>query len=122
MDIEPIECENCFLDAPCPECRDLAELQEAYSSTYLDWEDAASTKEAYRIYLNTQLWKETSELVKQRYFNECANNDCPGESKIMTVHHFNYVGGWGNETLDQLVCLCQDCHDEWHELYKVGLV
>jgi hypothetical protein len=114
MDIRVAECEDCSTDNPCPDCMDLAELQEFYSDAYMEWEDVEVPEEAYRIYLNTLLWHETSELVKKRYFNECANNDCLGDDKVLTVHHLNYEGGWGKETLDQLVCLCQSCHDDLH--------
>lgn len=68
-----------------------------------------SGKEAYQAYIKTDKWKT---IRAQRLAMD--NDKCVlcGE-KAEHVHHRRYKD-WGTETVNDLVCLCGECHGKHH--------
>lgn len=66
----------------------------------------------YREYLTTDKWKRVSSLVKQRDGGTC--RVCNSAHRL-NAHHRTYKNV-GNELdhLDDLICLCQVCHELFH--------
>jgi len=67
----------------------------------------------YLLYLQSPKWKALREKVIKRYKGKCAVCGQPGSE----THHINYRR-LGRERLYQLLWLCADCHDAWHQ--KLG--
>ena len=72
------------------------------------------TAETYRAYLTTEWWKAVRTLMR-----EDAPAQCPrcGRRYVQAwhVHHRNYKNV-GNESRDDLLILCADCHEAVHAI------
>lgn len=66
----------------------------------------------YNEYLKSDYWKKISYMVKSEAGFKCAK--C-GSSKRLEVHHLSYEHK-GDEMnhLEDLVCLCHECHSKEH--------
>lgn len=68
----------------------------------------------YKDFLQTPYWKAISEKVRQK-----ANFKCQicNSSKNLNVHHRSYQHH-GNELyhLEDLICICKDCHEKHHNI------
>ncbi len=64
----------------------------------------------YKKYIKTKKWKTIAKEVKERANNKC--EICGSERKLVT-HHHNYVNVY-NETHDDLLCVCNRCHETIH--------
>ena len=69
----------------------------------------AYEKEVYQFYLKSDSWKETREKVLERDEHKCVWCKAPAN----VVHHKTY-DNIGNELSDDLVSLCNPCHDDYH--------
>lgn len=79
--------------------------QKAEETATADW------TQRYTVYLKTTEWKRRAALVKLR-----AQGICEGcrENPAAEVHHLTYEH-CGEEFLFELVALCGDCHERFHE-------
>ena len=69
-------------------------------------------KQRYKDYLNSPQWKTIRNLVLERDKSKC---EC---GAIATqVHHLIYTE-WGQEPLNNLISVCQDCHNIKHGINK----
>lgn len=67
----------------------------------------------YREYLQTDYWKKASAAAKERAGNRC---QICNSSYGLETHHRTYAHrGFELEHLNDLVCLCADCHGRYHE-------
>ena len=64
----------------------------------------------YKKYIKTKKWKTISKEVKERANNKC--EICGSEKKLVT-HHHNYINVY-NETHNDLLCICNRCHETIH--------
>ena len=64
----------------------------------------------YSKYIRTKKWKTLASLVKEKAGNKCVF--CGSEKKLV-AHHHNYINLY-NETEDDLICVCNICHDKIH--------
>ncbi len=78
-------------------------------------------KEKYKEYIKSEDWQD----VRRRYFasklwkvqgKKCY---CCEERKPVDLHHKTYKR-LGYERLGDLIAICRDCHNETHELVKIG--
>ena len=75
----------------------------------------------YKTYLESQHWQDLkkkyykSKLVK-KINNKIVCFSCE-QSKPLSLHHKTYKR-MGNEKLNDLVLLCQDCHDLAHKIHN----
>jgi len=69
-------------------------------------------QEEYREYLKTDYWKKVSLEVKARANFRCQVCNSPNQ---LNAHHRTYANK-GNELehLDDLTCLCKQCHSLYH--------
>lgn len=69
----------------------------------------------YNEYIKSIFWNER----KIRYY-QIHKRVCQAclSTKNIDLHHIVY-GNFGNEKDEYLVCLCRDCHEEYHETYKI---
>ena len=65
----------------------------------------------YKAYINSEAWKEKRKQVLIRS-NGCYV--CETKNKIIHVHHKTYKR-LGSENLEDLVALCEDCHNKLHK-------
>lgn len=72
--------------------------------------DTGETTKVYKDYLRTKHWRLLREKIAKLYDYSCA--DC-GKSIVegYEIHHLTYKR-IGNEKIDDLVCLCKDCHEK----------
>lgn len=72
----------------------------------------------YREYLKTEAWKKVSAAVKSRDGYRC--RVC-NDSRNLVAHHRTYRN-LGNEMdfLGDLTCLCQSCHERFHDPKEVA--
>lgn len=70
--------------------------------------------EKHGEYLNTNVWRAKRKLVMER-----AGGLCEGcrERRAKQVHHLTYEH-WGHEFLWELVAICEECHERFHENRK----
>lgn len=113
---------------------------EEYIKRYLDsnhsWKDGVSTYEKrsdlqqcfvdwqkisdyicamdYHDFLQTPYWKAVAESVKKYHGFRCQL--CNG-TEGLSVHHKSYdIHGDELHNMKDLVCLCRDCHEKFHEV------
>lgn len=67
-------------------------------------------KTKYNQHINSWEWKATRQLVLKRDGNQCTS--C-SEKTNLHVHHLTY-DRFGNELLDDLLTLCENCHRVAH--------
>lgn len=68
----------------------------------------------YHEFLRTPYWKAIAESVKQYHGYRCQL--CNG-TEGLSVHHKTYeIHGDELNHLKDLVCLCKDCHEKFHEV------
>ena len=73
----------------------------------------------YQLYIKSELWKVMSTMIKQRAGFLCEK--CGGVGKqlggdlTLHVHHLTYKR-FGAEEMEDLICVCKQCHRELHRL------
>jgi len=70
----------------------------------------------YNLYIKSKFW----EVRRNRYFKDYGRK-CFICSlvKFPQVHHLEYDNNfYGNEKDEMLVCLCRECHEEFHTTYQ----
>ena len=73
----------------------------------------------YQDYLNSPAW----EQIKKDYADNEKSIDClicctpfdAYDDMIKAHHHFRYPTDWNDDTWQNLICVCQKCHDFLHE-------
>lgn len=70
--------------------------------------------EAYREYLQTEHWRVLRSSVLDRDGHKCRK--C-GSGKFLQVHHRIYRTLWTETIADDLVTLCNDCHEREHDIH-----
>lgn len=114
--------ENDGVNFWCPCVLDELNLLDYWSGIYsksaiCEWspEEKESLRSLpYLRFLKTRYWKDVSDAVKERDGNKCAY--C-GSTSSLEVHHITYNHhGDEFENLDDLVCLCHNCHSKEHGL------
>lgn len=78
-------------------------------------------KMSYKDYLQTEYWQMLSEQVKANAKYKC--QVCGKTSKQATLHvHHNTYEHRGEEYkhMEDLVCLCGDCHQYFHDREKIN--
>ena len=73
----------------------------------------------YNDYLKSEEWKQLRELAFKKYGKICSN--CSTFEGIFCVHHLRYRN-LHDVTLEDLMILCEDCHNEFHRLMANGKV
>lgn len=73
-------------------------------------EKELTRKELYQKYLHSADWKERRDAFREAYGNKCMF--CRKESDLH-IHHLNY-NNIGDETINDVVCLCKGCHLKVH--------
>lgn len=68
----------------------------------------------YGLYLQTEHWRNLRKSVLERDGRTCRH--C-GSGKHLRVHHITYARR-GFEKLEDLITLCEDCHDKIHRRGK----
>lgn len=61
----------------------------------------------YKKYIRSSLWGIRKFLAIKKANNACEN--CFKDKVKLSVHHLNYEN-FGNESIDDLMVLCDDCH------------
>lgn len=69
------------------------------------------TKNHYQEYLLSDRWKEIRQMVFEKFGRVCAK--C-GSVNHLQVHHLRYPKILGEETLNDLIVMCQICHKKCH--------
>lgn len=70
-----------------------------------------SPRQRYGLYLQYDHWHELRAQALERDGHKC--QECGTEDDLQ-VHHLAY-GKAGDDLLDDLVTLCEDCHSQRHE-------
>jgi len=82
-------------------------------------EDTKETCLTYKKYLQSKHWKN----IKIRYANSKLNHNCVvcgvlKETKYMHHHHKSYKR-IGNERLNDIIILCEQCHSQAHNVLRI---
>ncbi len=66
----------------------------------------------YQEYLQSNNWRNLKEIFYKSFNNEvyCEICDTDFEGKRKETHHFQYSKNWNDDSIDNLVCVCRDCH------------
>lgn len=64
----------------------------------------------YKLYLQSKHWKATREFIINKYDGKC---ELCGKEKGINIHHLTYER-LGEETENDLMCLCKKCHEVLH--------
>ena len=65
---------------------------------------------SYAKYMKSRRWKQFKYSYWKKHERVCA---ACGSTKRLCLHHYSYKK-LGNETFDDVVPLCWDCHEELH--------
>jgi len=81
--------------------------------------DKNMTNRKYQQYLKSKTWREIRAKVIKNAGGKC---EICGSRKRLVVHHMTYRDGLGNEKIENLKCLCEDCHNvKYHNGSPRGL-
>jgi 5-methylcytosine-specific restriction endonuclease McrA len=69
-----------------------------------------SQKRKYERYLRSPEWIEKRDRFRAAFGNKCV---VCGSTEDLHIHHLNY-DCIGNETINDVVCLCKGCHRSAH--------
>lgn len=72
----------------------------------------------YRDYLKSDAWKKSRAAARQRAGNRCEM--CGGSPDH--VHHVKYPKNYSNDSLDNLIVLCELCHSKSHGIRRNRVV
>lgn len=86
------------------------------SMDYKPWEVSTLKTMPYEDYLNTPHWHEVREAALERAGHRC--QVCNHYGKNLQAHHRTYENR-GNESPQDIIILCGDCHALFHENGKV---
>lgn len=98
---------------------------ESYIKNHIEWinkeEDKKNRLEElknmqYKEYLTTPEWRETRKKKLKRARYRC--QVCNSNEKSLNVHHRTYERR-GEERDEDLIVLCQDCHEMYHDNGKI---
>lgn len=84
--------------------------------TLNEWEvkDYVNNQIPYKMYLSTPYWQLVSNLARRKAKYKCQL--CGGNNHL-NVHHKTYKNkGFEIINMDDLIVLCQDCHQKIHEV------
>lgn len=70
------------------------------------------SRNEYNSHIKSRKWKK---LRYERLELDCFKCFACGEDNRLQMHHTNYEN-FGNETLDDIVTLCESCHIEVHKM------
>lgn len=71
----------------------------------------------YNIYIKSKFWEERKNQYYRTHIKQCIV--CQSYKQI-TVHHLNYKAKeYGKEKDEDLVALCWECHEDFHNKYGV---
>ena len=91
--------------------------QVIYILNTLDrWEikDYVNNQMTYKMYLSTPYWQLVSNLARRKAKYKCQL--CGGNDHL-NVHHKSYVNkGFEIMNMEDLIVLCQNCHQKFHEV------
>jgi hypothetical protein len=73
-------------------------------------EDTNEVCRTYKNYLNSRHWK----LYKEKYINIYRKECAVCKSKVKLNFHHKTYENVGNESLDDVVILCRECHEKVH--------
>lgn len=74
-----------------------------------------NNKEDYWAYLKTDAWKEKkTEIIEQKGLR-CENCGREFPRWKLELHHRHYNMEFGTETKEDLILLCEECHESMHE-------
>lgn len=65
----------------------------------------------WKLYWESETWKARALKAKERDNFQC--QECGSEMRSLRVHHLTYERKWC-ERLEDLITLCQDCHEGKH--------
>ena len=69
-------------------------------------------------FLKSLYWKSITQMIRENAHNKC--QVCGGINKKLNIHHNTYEHhGFEVSHLEDLVCLCEDCHHLFHEKQKL---
>jgi hypothetical protein len=74
-------------------------------------------KEEYHEYLKTDTWFEKKQRVLKRDSYRCRLCNSPNR---LNVHHRCYPEVFGEEQDDDLLTLCKNCHEKFHEVQHLS--
>lgn len=68
----------------------------------------------YADYLKSDKWKS----VKTDYNNINSHHECAlcGSDEKLQHHHFNYPSDWNDDSHNNIIRLCEECHETAHEI------
>ena len=70
--------------------------------------------DSYKEYLQTSQWKTIAQKVRKRDGFKCVECD---SKESLQVHHTTYENIFNeNSHLDDLICVCNECHKEIHNI------
>lgn len=81
-----------------------------------EWEikDYVNNQMTYKRYLMTPYWQLVSNLARKKAKYKC---QLCGSKESLNVHHKTYKHkGFEIMNMDDLIVLCQDCHQKFHEV------
>lgn len=76
-----------------------------------------SNRKEYYEYIQSEKWKTLSGTFKKQAGNCCQHCGCDGKSNILDIHHVSYEN-FGNESYEDILVLCRDCHKKVHGVDK----
>ena len=92
------------------------EKRESLRAIYVDWQEIKEyiCGMDYHEFLMTPYWKAIADSVKRYHNHKC---QLCGGTEGLSVHHASYENH-GDELhhLKDLICLCKDCHEKFHEV------
>ena len=74
-------------------------------------------KAQYAEYLETDRWKKLAKECRNKAGNRCQL--CNTKDKKIAAHHRGYENLNTDLEIQDLICLCEDCHSHFHENYSL---
>lgn len=75
-------------------------------------------REYYRKRRNKGSFKKKRRKIKERCNYTCQKCMNQYNSRFLSAHHIQKVSDGGTDSIQNLVCLCLQCHEIWHKEYE----
>jgi len=82
-------------------------------------QETTKTWDSYGDYLKSKEWKQIKKEYKDLYSTSVCSI-CSTEGETLNHHHWTYPKDWNDDSPDNLILVCEDCHKNIHEYSVLG--
>ena len=79
------------------------------------WSANVEESSFYKTYIQSEGWKAVTKFLKRSMDYRCQVCGQKGSEYTLHIHHNNY-NNLGQESIKDLIVLCEECHQKFHNI------